>query len=119
MASNTPRLDGLERNLYINGNMDFWQRGTSISKSQGAYLYTADRLKVGGGGGGSGAYTISRSTDVPTLANRLGYTSTVAGAPGCFSGTFLFAAADVVRAHGDGSANNASGMFRIVQVAKT
>ena len=68
MASNTPRLDGLERNLYINGNMDFWQRGTSISKSQGAYLYTADRLKVGGGGGGSGAYTISRSTDVPTLA---------------------------------------------------
>ena len=68
MASNTPRLDGLERNLYINGNMDFWQRGTSIPKSQGAYLYTADRLRVGGGSGGSGAYTISRSTDVPTLA---------------------------------------------------
>jgi hypothetical protein len=62
MATNTPRLDSLERNLIINGNMDFWQRGTSFSSVNG---FTADRWNVSVTG-----YTVtaSRSTDVPTLA---------------------------------------------------
>jgi hypothetical protein len=50
------------RNLIINGNFDFWQRGTSFAKN----LYTADRFFTSV----QAAYTttITRSTDVPTVA---------------------------------------------------
>lgn len=36
-----PRIDRLDSNLLINGNFDFWQRGTSITPSGDQYL--ADR----------------------------------------------------------------------------
>lgn len=36
-----PRIDRLDKNLLINGNFDFWQRGTSITPSGNTYL--ADR----------------------------------------------------------------------------
>ena len=55
----TPRLDRLDKNYIINGNFDFWQRGTSTSTS-GVYL--ADRFRTSLSGG---SYVVSRSTDVP------------------------------------------------------
>lgn len=36
----TPRLDRLDKNYFINGNFDFWQRGTSTSAPA---IYLADR----------------------------------------------------------------------------
>ena len=46
------------RNKIINGDMSFWQRGTSFS---GSTQYTADRYVVNGSTG-----TVTRDTDVPT-----------------------------------------------------
>lgn len=51
-------------NAIINGNFDFWQRGTSFPAPDS--LYTADRWN--NINGSSAVYTISRSTNVPTQA---------------------------------------------------
>ena len=53
------------RNLIINGNFDFWQRNTSFAAA-GNGQYTADRFQYNKVG--TMVQTISRSTDVPTLA---------------------------------------------------
>lgn len=58
MASLTPRLDRLDKNLIINGNFDYWQRGTSFSSA----VYTADRFIANLV---SGTIGVIRSTDVP------------------------------------------------------
>jgi len=63
MASNTPRLDAVERQMAVNGNFDFWQRGTSFSTNGG---YTADRWNQIFAGGYT--QTVTQSTDVPTVA---------------------------------------------------
>jgi hypothetical protein len=42
----TPRIDNLERNLIINGNLDYWQRGTSFTNLSGTAKYTADRFSA-------------------------------------------------------------------------
>lgn len=53
------------RNPIINGNMEVWQRGTSFA-SPSSGVYTADRfLPIYST---SGAFTINRSTNVPTVA---------------------------------------------------
>ena len=60
---NTPSINagGISgQNYFINGGMDFWQRGTTFTGSSGSQVYLADRWK---------SYDISstsRSTDVPT-----------------------------------------------------
>lgn len=52
-------------NAIINGDMNIWQRGTSFAAlSAGAYC--ADRYAVGNTS--AAVYTVSRSTDVPTIA---------------------------------------------------
>jgi hypothetical protein len=63
----TPRLDKIEagRNLIINGNFDFWQRGTSFPTIATGTL-AADRFKYVKGG--TAVHTVSRMTDVPTVA---------------------------------------------------
>lgn len=41
----TPRIDSIDKNLVINGSLDFWQRGTSFSiTAPAASRYTADRM---------------------------------------------------------------------------
>jgi hypothetical protein len=55
----------LGKNAIINGVFDIWQRGTSfVSPASGTY--TADRWRYPAVG--AGVVTISRSTDVPTVA---------------------------------------------------
>jgi len=61
-----PRLDRLERNLIINGNMDFWQRGTSFSAINNNVLATADRWRCQNTN--TTSVTVTQSTDVPTNA---------------------------------------------------
>lgn len=74
MASNTPRLDALERNLLINGNFDFWQRGAGPATPGGGFSYLADRYWASQAGSYTAA-TQERSTDVPTQAQS-GFLST-------------------------------------------
>lgn len=74
MTSLAPRLDNYERNLIINGNFDFWQRGTSFSMVGAlADAYNTDRFRVDMGTNQATA-TVSQSTDVPTQAQS-GYQS--------------------------------------------
>lgn len=54
------------RNFIINGNMDLWQRSTSQAGIT-VFQYVADRWLYNIGGS-SANVTISRSSDVPTLA---------------------------------------------------
>lgn len=72
MPSLTPRIDALEsgKNLIINGNFDFWQRGITVTS--GTTTYLADRFASQA----QAAYTVtaSRSTDVPSFAES-GYSS--------------------------------------------
>lgn len=66
MVGNTPRIDKLDKNYIINGNFDFWQRGTSLGVTGGSSSFLADRFKFWS----SGTNNISchRDADVPTLA---------------------------------------------------
>lgn len=59
----TPRLDRIDSNYVINGNFDFWQRGTSFT-NPAVNAYAADRfqsIRVG-----TMAFNILQSTDVPS-----------------------------------------------------
>jgi hypothetical protein len=62
-----PRIDNLNSytNIVLNGNFDFWQRNTSFAAVAND-TYTADRWQHSKTG--SMFATISRSTDVPTVA---------------------------------------------------
>lgn len=64
-ASESSSVD--PRNFIINGNFDFWQRATS-SASIAANTFTADRFYYYKSGTVTVVHTVSRSTDVPTLA---------------------------------------------------
>jgi hypothetical protein len=54
-----------QKNLIINGNFDIWQRGTSFAAIADS-TYHADRFQYSKGG--TMVHTVSRSTDVPTVA---------------------------------------------------
>jgi len=55
------------KNLIINGAMQVWQRGTSLTGlSNGSNAFLADRWKYGEGGTMSAVVTMSQETDVPT-----------------------------------------------------
>ena len=53
------------KNLIINGELQIWQRGSSITGAYGNRPYTADMFRIYNVISGSGA-TFSRSTDVPS-----------------------------------------------------
>lgn len=61
------------QNLVINGNFDFWQRGTSFA-AIAANTYTADRWELLYTSS-TGVFTVSRQTDAPTAAQS-GYQGT-------------------------------------------
>ena len=61
----------VDKNLLINGGMNVWQRSTSASVSTDTYS-TVDRWKTRVGN--QGAFTVSRSTDVPS-AQGFGYST--------------------------------------------
>lgn len=68
MTTNTPRMDALERNLFINGNLDIWQRTTNVTVTFNTDFQAADRWWVDAWGGATYSVGYTRSTDVPTLA---------------------------------------------------
>lgn len=49
-------------NQIINGNMEFWQRGTSFSPAVNGTNYTADRFAIAGGSNAGGAISVTRVT---------------------------------------------------------
>lgn len=60
-----PRIDRHEQNMFINGDHDVWQRGTSfVAPSSGDF--TADRVSIGGAG--ASVIDVDQDTNVPTLA---------------------------------------------------
>src|SRR5581483_5412798 len=67
MASNTPRLDLVERNLMLNGAMDFFQRGTTFTNAAHNSV-TADRFRTTKVLANAGTFDISKNTDAPTQA---------------------------------------------------
>ena len=52
------------KNLIINGELQIWQRGDSISAAYNIRPYTADMIRIYNVNSGSGA-TVTQSTDVP------------------------------------------------------
>ena len=75
------------RNLFINGSMNVWQRGTSaVTATASATTYLADRWKFIRSASGSQAYTYAQATDAPSSIPSLKYsakiTVTASSAPG-------------------------------------
>lgn len=60
-----PVYSGTAKNKIINGNFNIWQRGTSFAAPISG-IYSADRWVYGVIG--AAVHTVSRSTDVPTVA---------------------------------------------------
>jgi len=71
MASLSPRLDSVERQICLNGDFSLWQRGVGPTTPGASITYLADRF-----GTSQSGYTATqqRSTDVPTQAAS-GYSS--------------------------------------------
>lgn len=64
--ANTPRIDRLELNKIINGNFDFWQRGTgTVLMTANDQFFLADRYKTRSVNNTTLQTNVARSTDVP------------------------------------------------------
>jgi hypothetical protein len=63
-------LDVIRQNFLINGNFDFWQRGTEFTLGTNNQAYTADRWKYVRENSTSGQIRIDRSIDVPSLIGK-------------------------------------------------
>lgn len=66
----TPRIDDIQPNIIINGAFDYWQRvvGNTVNLTGTLQVRNADRVLSGVAGSTSKAYSVVRSTDVPTFA---------------------------------------------------
>ena len=70
------KLAHYEKNHYINGNFDFFQRSTAIGViGLGSHIYVADRTGFTCGNSVSATYTHQQNPTVPTLAQS-GFKST-------------------------------------------
>jgi len=65
-------LDLIRQNFLINGNFDFWQRGTSFNpvSISSTHFYTADRWKYVEENSTSGHIVIDRNSDSPSLVGK-------------------------------------------------
>lgn len=63
-------LDVIRPNFLINGNFDFWQRGTAFTFGTSTGGYTADRWKYVRENSTSGQIRIDRSVNVPSLVAK-------------------------------------------------
>lgn len=68
----TPRLDRLDKNILINGNFDFWQRGIAFTAGNN---YTADRWKTQTAGASISRQDITGLIDGARYAIRYNATS--------------------------------------------
>lgn len=74
-----PRIDGLDRNYYNNGNFEYWQRAGSTSLAiTNSFAFWADRWELGKGG--TWVVNGQRSTDVPSTKSK--YSLEVSGTVG-------------------------------------
>lgn len=65
-----PRIDGLDRNYYINGNFEYWQRAGSTSLTvTNSFQYWMDRWAIEMGGTWT-TPQCQRSTDVPSIKSK-------------------------------------------------
>jgi len=94
-----PRIDKIEKNAWINGNFDFWQRiagnTIAINTATPQNFYTADRIINASAGPTVKNYSIVRSSDVPTAAQS-GFTASYSFLFTANSAISSPAAADVV-----------------------
>jgi hypothetical protein len=81
-----------ERSKFINGDMNFWQRGTSFAAaSNGAF--TADRWRFAKSG--AAVFTVSQSTTVPSFTES-GYNFTYSLKLACTTADVALGATDLV-----------------------
>lgn len=69
MSSLTPRIDKIQKNYIINGDLNIWQRGTgpvTVNTATTTYTFSADRFGYVSIGSTVKNYSIQRSTDVPS-----------------------------------------------------
>lgn len=80
----SPRLDLLDRNGWINGNLQDWQRGTNITLSS-SWQYLVDRFcaKISG----SWTPSLSQDTEIPSYLSK--YSMLISGTPAVITDTVL------------------------------
>lgn len=79
MSSLTPRLDRLDKNYIINGNFDFWQRGTLlvVGPAVAGGNYLPDRGRVDFASSTNSTIQAERSTDVPNIYSKYSHKVTL------------------------------------------
>lgn len=69
----SPRLDRLDRNFFINGGMDYWQRAGATSLTiTNSFIHWADRWAIGMGGTWTTPLGL-RDIDVPSVKSKYSY----------------------------------------------
>ena len=91
MSQLAPRIDAFyKQNQIIDGNFDFWQRGTSFSCSGSSNTYTADRWLTAINST-AGVVTVTQSTDIPNVNSQYSWKAQVATATATVAaGDYLF-----------------------------
>jgi hypothetical protein len=94
------RVDSLDKNLIINGGMDYWQRTTSATVNTASLTtaFTSDRFFHYSEGTTNKNYSVTRNTSVPT-AGQIGEKLEFSRRFTCLTAIASFAAGDRVLPH--------------------